>query len=431
MAYSKRAAGARHPERSTFLQAGVPSKDARRLSETRIKQIAYVYVPHFGASIARRADPALSEGPAGERPLVLLDDTGHVLATDSRGSAAGVAPGQTERQAVARCPLALLRPAARYPILEMQAQLAERVAGYAGRWQPDGLGALYLDTTGLPGNMLEWCQGLARDVRGLGLWPSIGLTNGKFSASAAGLSAGPARVLFLDPITQPVFLSQQTAALLPLAADALLQLRYLGIRTLGQYARLPAAAVLTRWGEAGRTAQRWAQGEDDRPVIPPSEQAEVSAYIEFDGVLLDRDILLAALVRKAEKLLAPLRNQLQAIGWLEVAITRGDRRVISVKHTFPMPTADGSSVKLALDRVLGRVEWNKEGVSDATLTLGDITDAPAQQLSLFDVPTPRETLAATLEQLAARYGRDSFCMAVLTEPDHPLPERRVSWQRFW
>ena len=247
---------------------------------------------------------------------------------------------------------------------------------YASRWQPAGLGAAYLDTTGLPGNLFEWCSDLANDVHHMGLTPSIGLTNGKFSASAAGQLAAPFQALILDPIMQPGFLSQQTAALLPLGPDALLQLRHLGIRTLGQYARLPAAAVLTRWGRPGRTAQRWAQGDDDRPVIPPSERPEASAYIEFDGVLLDRDILLAAVVRKAEKLLQPVRDQLQAIGWLELAITRADRRTITVKHTFPMPTAAESSVKLALDRVLGRVSWNGEGATDVRLTLGDITDAP-------------------------------------------------------
>lgn len=394
------------------------------------KQIAYVYVPFFGAYVARKAEPALGEGPLNKRPLVLLDDGGHVLAADDRASAAGVVPGQTERQAVARCPLAVVKPAARYPIPEAQAAFSARLAGYAGRWQPDGLGAAYLDTTGLPGDLLLWCRELTADLRGLGLLPSVGLTSGKFSSSAAGQAVAPNQALILNPATQPAFLSRQTAALLPLEADALLQLRHLGIRTLGQYARLPTAAVLTRWGQPGRTAQRWAQGLDDRPVIPPSERAEVSAYIEFDGVLLDRDILLAALVRKAEKLLSPLRDQLQAIGWLGLDITRGDRRTVAVKHTFSMPTAAGSSVKLALDRALERVDWNREGASDVCLTLGDITDAPAQQLSLLDTPAPREVLASTLEKLAAAFGPDAFCMAVLTEPDHPLAERRVSWQKF-
>ena len=387
-------------------------------------------MPYFGASIARQADPGLDEGTLRKRPLVLLDNDSRVVAADARASAAGVASGQTERQAVARCPLALLQPAARYPIEEAQSTFTGRMTRYANRWQPAGLGAAYLDTTGLPGSLVEWCKDLASDVHAMGLAPSIGMTNGKFSASTAGQIAAPFQAVILDPILLRVSCSRRPQPCCPWSPTRSSNSRHLGIRTLGQYARLPAAAVLTRWGRPGRTAQRWAQGDDDRPVIPPSERSEVSAHIEFDGVLLDRDILLAALVRKAEKLLRPVREQLQAIGWLGLAITRADRRTISVKHTFPMPTAAGSSVKLALDRVLGRVSWNGEGATDVRLTLGDITDAPPQQLSLLDMPTPRETLTATLEQLAARYGPDVFRLAVLTEPDHPLPERRVSWQRF-
>ena len=68
------------------------------------KRIAYVYVPHFGASIAQRADPELSEEALRKRPLVLLDDDGRVMATDARASAVGVALGQTERQAVRAAP---------------------------------------------------------------------------------------------------------------------------------------------------------------------------------------------------------------------------------------------------------------------------------------------------------------------------------------
>ncbi len=95
-------------------------------------------------------------------------------------------PGKRSGRRSHAAPLALLQPAARYPIDEAQAAFTERVARYASRWQPAGLGAAYLDTTGLPGNLVEWCQDLASDVHAMGLAPSIGLTNGKFSASAAG-----------------------------------------------------------------------------------------------------------------------------------------------------------------------------------------------------------------------------------------------------
>jgi nucleotidyltransferase/DNA polymerase involved in DNA repair len=394
------------------------------------RRIAYLRISDFGTAVARIVDPSLGDLPA-RQALILLDDAGRVLSADAPAAAAGVIQGQTERQAVARCPAALFRPALEYPIYETQSAVLERVARYSGRWQPVGLGAAYLDATGLPGDLIDWCQGLAEEVRALRLIPSIGLTNGKFGASAAGEAAAPHHMLILTPAIQPDFLAQQPSVLLPLEPDALLQLRHLGIRTLGQYARLPSAGVLARWGEAGRTAQRWAQGEDDRPVVPPSEHPEVSGHIEFDAPLADREILLNAIMRKTDRLLKPIRGRLQAVGWLSLTVTRGDRRVLlPVQHTFAMPTAAPGPIRLAFEKLLGRVAWEGEGAWDIVVALGDITDAPAQQLSLLDEPTPREKLAATLAQLAARYGRDTFCMASLTEPDHPLPERRVSWQQF-
>jgi nucleotidyltransferase/DNA polymerase involved in DNA repair len=292
------------------------------------------------------------------------------------------------------------------------------------------MGALYLDITGLRSNLVDWCQELAHAVNAVAYTPVIGLTNCKFGASVAAQVAVPAYALVLDSVAQRAFLAQQKITLLPLESDILLQLRHLGIRTLGQYARLPASAVLTRWGQAGRTAQQWAQGNDDRPVLLPFEQPQVAARIEFDGVLSDRDILLAALSRKAEELLAPLAAQFQAVGKLGLTITRGDRRVISVAHTFPLPTAAGNSIKLALSAQLDQIAWDGEGAADASLSLSQITDAPTPQLTLFDAPTPRETLAKTLAALSARFGPDAFHMASLTEPDHPLPERRASWQEF-
>ncbi|MFQ5653796.1 MAG: Minf_1886 family protein, partial [Planctomycetota bacterium] len=41
-----------------------------------------------------------------------------------------------------------------------------------------------------------------------------------------------------------------------------------GIRTLGEFARLPEAEVVSRLGQAGEELQAIARGEDPRPLIP-------------------------------------------------------------------------------------------------------------------------------------------------------------------
>ena len=61
--------------------------------------IAYLHAPYFAATLAQRAEPALTG-----RPFFLLDEHGQVLAADSLAGRMGVVAGQTERQAIARCP---------------------------------------------------------------------------------------------------------------------------------------------------------------------------------------------------------------------------------------------------------------------------------------------------------------------------------------
>jgi len=399
--------------------------------------IAYLWVPHFGTSVARRAGGA----PEG-RPLVLLDDDGRVLAADAAASRAGVTLGLPERHAAARCPEAILTPAARFPVWEAQEMFLDRARSYAGRWQPDGLGRVYLDMTGLesPKNpiaqgvaggldsgLLSWCQAVAGAMRSLEWQPALGVTGSKFGANVAGQAAWQNAALLLTPAAQRSFLSSQPVTTLPLDLDTLTQLRHLGIRTLGQYARLPVTGVLSRFGPAGRTAQRWAQGLDDRPIVPPWEAPEVSTRVEFDTPLADLERLLLILMHRAGKLLASLAGRLQAASRVTLQVTRADGRIVPAGHTFPLPTAADEPVRLAIRAALGRVAWEGQGAAEITLTLGGITDAPGEQRTLFDVAEDsRSRLGALLDRLATRFGPEAFRLATLADPDNPLPERRVS-----
>jgi len=405
------------------------------------RQIAYLWVPAFGPTVARRAQPRLDG-----RPLVLLDEHNRVLAADLLAAQAGIATGLPERQAVARCPEAIVVPAANFPLWEAQEAFLERIKGYTDRWQPNGLGGVYLDATGIgrPAKdmarnaggeaghaLVGWCQAVAGAVRSLGWQPILGATGSKFGANVVGLTAWQNAALLLVPAAQRAFLAGQPVTTLPMDLDALTQLRHLGIRTLGQYARLPATGVLARFGPEGRTAQRWAQGLDDRPVVPPWEAPEVAARIEFDPPLADRERLSAALARQAEKLLAPLRERLQAASRVLLVVVRADGRTVTAGHTLPVPAAAAEPVRLALAAALDRVAWNGQSAAEITLTLAGITDAPGRQLALFDFTTGHRTrLAATLDRLAARFGPDSFRLATLTDPDNLLPERRFGLSRW-
>jgi protein ImuB len=395
-------------------------------SPNTVHRIAYLDAADLGAALALRHEPSLAE-----RPLALLNEREQVLAVNDRATAAGIRIGQSERQAVARAPRLVTRPADRYPIWETQAELLARVARYAGRWQPAGLGAAYLDLAGIGGDLTSWSQALVADVRNLGLSCGLGLTSGKFSAQIAGQTAPHATRLLTDPAAERAFIEPQPVTWLPLCVEAVRHLLHLGVRTLGAYGRLPTAGVLARFGVPGGAAQRWAQGHDDRPVLLPAELPHVALRIEFDAPVVDQDILLASLLRRAAPRLTQLQARWQAVGRLTLTVTRADGRLLPSQHAFPRPTAALAPIRATLNTLLERIAWRDAGASELMLTLEELTDAPAQQLTLWEEATsPRATLAALLSQLTPRFGPQTFQMAALVEPSHPLPERRASWQAF-
>ena len=177
--------------------------------------------------------------------------------------------------------------------------------------EPHGWGAAYVDLGGLVrghADAVAFCREMGRAVRrelGEALQPALGWDSGKFTAQAAARRTPPGHLRAVDAVRERGFLQPLPVSLLPLAGDVLQRLRFLGLRTLGQYAALPRAAVWQQFGRAGTVAHRCARGEDDRPVIPRRQEAHLAAEVEFETPLVEQARLSAALRR----LVSPLAGR--------------------------------------------------------------------------------------------------------------------------
>ncbi|MBA3450762.1 MAG: DNA polymerase Y family protein, partial [Chloroflexia bacterium] len=285
----------------------------RRVHAGGTVSIACIVIPHFALRVALLERPELDGaplllGPAqGERPLV-YDAT-------PEAAAHGVRAGLGLREAVALCPEALIITP--HPVRENAA--AERIiAGLEARspavesdaGQP---GCYAIDLTGLErllGPPSLAAERLLATVPAI-LRPRAGVASNKFTARVAAYQAAPGMVQVVDPVSTQTFLAVAPASLLPLSPDKRRRLERLGLRTLGDLAALPPAAVQARFGAEGRQAWELARGNDSEPVRPRLQPETVSESLTLPAPATSRETLVIAITRLVLRAFdrAALRNR--------------------------------------------------------------------------------------------------------------------------
>jgi hypothetical protein len=216
--------------------------------------------------------------------------------------------------------------------------------------------------------------------------------------------------------------------LLPLAEDSLRRLGFLGLRTLGQYAALPPAAVWQQFGRAGKLAHRYARGQDNRPVIPRWQAPSLATERAFEIPLVERERVLIALRQMITPLLAELRGNLQACAELRLMMHFDDGSSQERTRSFLFPTAEEPLILRALEQLLDKISWPAV-VTSVSIALERIQDAVIEQLTLFPAKDERKRQLRQVQRyLAARFGTSRLRRAALVQPGAPLPEWRFGWQ---
>ncbi len=386
-------------------------------------------VPNFLMGLAYRHQPKLIG-----RPLALLGPDERVWAVAPEARLSGVCVQMHARQAQMRCPDLMLRP------LEIQTCQAEQSA-LLGTLAQSGLpveastwGMAYVDLHTVAHTaqaVRPLCAQLGLQLQrllGQSLQPALGWDTGKFTARVAASYAKPGHMRLVDRADETHFLKPRPITLLPLPPLSLQQLDWLGIRTLGQFARLPAAAVWQRFGQAGQLAQQWAQGQDRRPVRSTVQAVPQPIEVEFEPpTALHGNVLEATLAALHPHLLA-LAERLEGCRRLrlELRFSAGSTRLIDC--AWIEPVSDGPRLRAMLAHQLHSLNWPGE-LNRLRVTLLESGELLARQLTFFPMDEGRSQLLEIAQRLSGRYG-PLFFQALVTDERHPLAERRARFNAF-
>jgi protein ImuB len=396
--------------------------------------VVCVHIPRFELVVAagERAESA-QLALAGQALAVAPTQPHHpsprVGEVSGAAEACGVTRGMPLGEALARCPELLLVPADPVRAAEVWEGLLVALEGIGAAVEPARRpGLAYFETSGLEGLHGDTAETVALARRALARPARLGGGPTRFCALAAALATRSRRALLLDEREARRWLAGQPVELLQYGGPhartepLLAPLRRLGVRTLGELARLGPDQLSDRFGRTGVLAYGLACGEDEplRPRLPQERVEEAmevgdassgTALRRVLGVLVDR--LLARPERRGRTLRAlTLSARLVAGGgWRERVVLR-------------QALSDPERIRLALSL---RLELLPAPACALALAVEGFGPPGGEQDGLFD--GARAARAARLREAVAQMravaGRDAALRAVCVDVDSRVPERRM------
>jgi protein ImuB len=195
------------------------------------------------------------------------------------------------------------------------------------------------------------------------------------------------------------------------------ELKRWGLRTLGDLAALPSADLSARLGQDGLRWQRWARGEEMRPLVPtpPSESFEASLDLEWP--IGELEPLSFVLARLFEPLCERLERQDRGVVTLHTRLTLVTREMHERSVPLPAPMRDPRVLRTL---ALLDLESNPPPAAIDRVTVAvDVTEGRILQFGLLARALPTDKLATLMARLGALMGSDRVGAPALVDTHRP------------
>lgn len=385
----------------------------------RPRTIVHLDLDAFYASVEQLDRPELRG-----RPVIVGGTSGRgvVCAASYEARRFGVRSAMPTARALRLCPDGVFLP----PRFHRYEELSERVFGIFRRYTPlvEGLSLdeAFLDVTAsraLHGTGADIARAIKRAVREeCGLAVSAGIAEVKFAAKIATDVGKPDGLVEVPPGATAAFLAPLPIGRLwgvgPVTERAL---RRIGVLTIGDLARLPAAAVAAAVGEgAALHLKALASGDDPREVVPEEEAKSVGAEDTFAEDLAGREALSRELLSQAVRVGGRLRAAGVQGDVVTLKVKYGDFTLVTRRTTLALPTDDDRAIFLAARGQLDRIDLGRPvrltGISVSGLVAaGGPAAGAGGQLGLFAAAPAedpgarrRRALNAAMDALRERFG---------------------------
>lgn len=308
--------------------------------------------------------------------------------------------------------------------------LADRLRRYSPHVEPAaGMpGVFWLDASGL-GHLYPslhgWADLIRADLQSVGMTASVAVGVSRFGAYALAISHRGTMVS-ADADEERTRVHRVPLARVIVDPDARDRLLALGIDTVGDFLRLPADGIRTRFGAATDAVYQLAAGTRWSPLVPVPAEVRHRNIEYFDMPEDNKERLLFVVKEKLDTLMAAVRRLGQSV--VEVVLwMKLDNRSVRVESVKPAAATLDVSQLLTLVRL--RLDALQLSAGIVTLRVGVNTcTAASDQRGLLPNEARRDVEAANraLARLRAEYGETNVVRASIR--DAHLPSARFGWE---
>lgn len=385
----------------------------------RDREVLHCDLNNFFASVSLLSSPTVKDLPVA---VCGNEEERHgiVLAKNEIAKSFGVKTAETIREAKAKCPdLVILAPDyKKYHEYSMKARAVyER---YTDIIEPFGIDECWLDVTGsalLFGSGEEIAERIRKEIkRELGITVSIGVSFNKVFAKLGSDMKKPDGITVISkenfkekvwclPVEDLLFVGKKTAK----------KLNESGVFTIGDLTLCSDSSLTRMLGKNGMSLKQYALGEDNSPVLTPTEDdmpKSVGRSVTPDRDITDRETVWKIYLELAEDISRQLRKKGLYAGGITVH-TR--TTTLSVKETTRSFSGGINSALLIAQRGIELFDecykWNTPLRSVGLRAVNLRDSSSAIQQDLFGESSTEEKIEKiedSIQSVRDKFGLDSI-----------------------
>jgi DNA polymerase IV len=280
-------------------------------------------------------------------------------------------------------------------------------------FEKSSIDEFYIDASGMDKyyGAFKWAKELRSNImKNTGLPISLGMSVNKLVSKVATGEFKPNAEQFIEHGTEKGFLAPLGVEKIPMIGKQTASFLYdMGVRTVQTLREMPMQFLVSAFGKNGMSLWNKANGIDNSPVVPYSEQKSISTESTFDSDTIDVKKLKSILIAMVEKVAFSLREQKKLTSCVTVKIRYANFDTETKQMQIPYTSSDHQLMKVVhelFDKLYNRrMLIRLVGVRLSGLVHG------TQQIDLFDDTEEDINLYQAIDFIKHKHGVEKLIRA--------------------